>query len=667
MDPSGKEPTPHDTKLRSSFMSLKPSLLLVLLTIAASGAYAGGLAPQWEGTTPPGKSPPAPLPSEVDVFMSEPGSPQPSEQDIRLSEVGAVIYEKRELENGEYTNLIGVDAGNLNKSIISKKDKKATQELAKFLAKNEALLGKAKDYEFKIVSVNQRMESTKVKFHQLIDGVPLPESRLTILNETTVDTFQIVTANPSDAVFDKASWISEKDLLEIARTALDTEFGRPVEEEPESSGFKGVFHKDIEAITVVFEVQFSGRLIQINAISGEVHLIANLTAAYRMCEKKPAATYGSYKDCGNSNMEVFNNNGTCQGGSSNCTDLDYNDAKFEVQDAYLWSADGGYRLSGPASYDLMFDVYNPDASPIVDTVGWARKNQSGLYAIGFGPSWKSASNTIQSDVAVHEYGHTIHIAHNITAYNAHQDEFGLAVGESIGDVFAAYETGDTTISLPQSFGSREVDNNRKWSDWNTLNGYHQKSQIISEFFWEVKKALESPLGERIFFDFVEDHSSATAGNLGVFDIYDVRGFVRNFIYNVGVGLTSSQRSSICSIWTSRNFPGSPCKTPDKPDWITSHIYPNCGTTWDPDQQAYISGSQYYFKWDDVNREDNFWICDSENPFSGYSCFTWTSRNDTNSLPWSFVVASPTWYVAVMACNESGCSSLMGMPITNYCN
>lgn len=632
--------------MRNGIVTIGTMLLSYFIAsyASANGLHSNGNESKSENTVI--------VPGSTEVTIVDPSMIDNSDTAIYLRDIEANEYESRDIQSGYRISLKANKLGKLEKSILQKKDSKASHEISKFLSKQELIVGKAKDYIYEIDRVTEIGEKTYVHFHQVIDSLELPPSRISLDKNQEAFSFELVSANPSNDIFNKESWLSEGELLDLAKASYEASYGAFSSESVDDTSYQVLFNDTATRLVVALEMSHEDYRISIDVASGEVLFITKEVAyATRRCDNN--GTTNAERDCDHSQTTIFYNNG-CVGGSSRCSDPDVSDLNLGILTSEFFTTGNGQ--PGTTNFDVVFDTVHPNYI----LAGFRRF--SGRNVIGLGPDWSSASSSIRQEVAAHEWGHLWHRHQNTTAYN-YTSYFSGAVKESFADLIRGFSTLDPAITMPSGWVSRNLDNNLKWTNFvNQANKEHANSQIISELFWEIWKGLGSTEGLKLFFYMADNQDNAKSSAPGGYTIDDFKLTLRDYLYS---SLNSSQRSTVCSIWTSRTFPDSPCKVPGKPSWFTATNLGTCGWTYVPSQGGYAYGSSYSFNWANVSREDYFNLCWSTNPFSGYICDQTFAKNDTSSLPVGQIVVGNI-YVGSQGCNESGCGSLTAAAASSTC-
>lgn len=306
----------------------------------------------------------------------------------------------------------------------------------------------------------------------------------------------------------------------------------------------------------------------------------------------------------------------------------------------------------PTDYDVMFKSADPDSS----AGSYFILNSRSIFT--FGTDYNSGTSIEQQTVAAHELGHYFHINRNIPAMT-HQNAFAALWRESMADLTYGLAYQSTTLDSPGSEPNRYLANSLSWqhhfAEPANTNFYHN-SQIVSGLFWAIRSALGTVTGDDLFLDLVDNVKAISSGPGDTnFNIGDVKHTLREYIYTK---LDSSQRATVCQIWTSRDFPDSPCITPNVPTWMIATNLGTCGFAWVPEEQAWGYGTHFETTWANVAREDYFDFCTSPAIFGPYSCGDIFAQDDTSTAP-LIQTAIGDIVVAVRACNESGCSGLVG--------
>lgn len=207
-------------------------------------------------------------------------APEMSAEEMRITEVQPSTFSK---QSDVY--LLRVDLGAKNFGKVEIKSLAQGEEVAKseakakinqFLNENAAIVGRAGEYEYIVNYVTRE----SIKFHQIVDGMEMPDSLITIGNAHEVLSLQLVVTEPGNPILDRSTWLTEEELELQAITLIDSELGgfdkrrslersvyRLIEHtiEEESKGNELV----VELIPL-YETFYAGYRIQLNALNGEL-------------------------------------------------------------------------------------------------------------------------------------------------------------------------------------------------------------------------------------------------------------------------------------------------------------------------------------------------------------------------------------------------------------
>lgn len=174
-------------------------------------------------------------------------------------------------------------------------------------------------------------------------------------------------------------------------------------------------------------------------------------------------------------------------------------------------------------------------------------------------------------------------------------------------------------------------------------------------------------GTRLLIWFAENISpdSYSGNNTFVIDMDDVRQEIRDCIYSQ-CGFTVAERTIVCNLWSSRNFPGELCPppVPEAPNWILLVYTGECGYGYSYPYTVY--GSVLYPTWPDVSHETSYQLCWSIGLAGPFQCIQTFAQNSKNSLP-SLFVASGNPFVGIRGCNSSGCGQMAVTEAIDSCN
>ena len=204
----------------------------------------------------------------------------------RLVQIGRERFELRQSATGQWLMLSALSFGTFPKEALEKGGEDAERELARLLRENRLIVGDTDSFEFRITRISapspeiQRQlyrPQTSVRFHQVINGMQAPDSRLSVENASgQVISLKLVTGDPDNQVFDRSTWLSEEALHEQARVVIDSQLGGFDKQWMGEGSYRIVASGDGSLLIPAWEVQYAYYLIQIEAETGALHMLSNL-------------------------------------------------------------------------------------------------------------------------------------------------------------------------------------------------------------------------------------------------------------------------------------------------------------------------------------------------------------------------------------------------------
>jgi|GEM_PF-6146015 len=580
----------------------------------------------------------------------------------RLGLVNASSFDKADMVNG-----IRVESNGRNFGQFDVNSKDTLLSLTSFLDENKLLLGNSRGYEFIIHGIETAdpkftnelgYTRSKIRFSQVVQGLHLPTSTLTVVDGSVVY-LEVNLANPHDVANLIANSLPLRDLLTLAKDAAQSHFGSFDNIEIDSPVYRIMESKDGSRYTVIFEVQFGAHVIRIDATNGMVAEEYSTMDFQDECEWIDDSALTNHLSCASTTvMETFRINNQCVGSHPNCENEKYQQSINSVLTMSAWASIFGAPGPSASNFDIMYEARNP--TNIADRSAWHTGYTNGTSTVGTGTGYLGGSSEERDDTIKHEWNHAWHYSRTHPATLPSGNFFAVAMGESIADTFRAFSENDWVQNLT-SGGSRNLNNGTTWSNWNSgvnFNTSHKSSVILSDLFYEIQFEIGLLKGMELFIDMADQAKGSSYTTISEF-----REDLRNYIYNP-IFLQPSQRAAICQIWQQKGMPGTLCSVPDKPSWISVINTGQCG--YFPVPGGYAYGSKFTVSWANVTREDSFQLQHSQNPFVGYTTLLTTARDVTTALPY-YYYTNDLFYVAVRACNESGCGELTGAPAQNTCS
>ncbi len=584
-----------------------------------------------------------------------------SEKAVRARETGTTILVDSALESGRIITLFSKGLGQIEKDLTANQ---ATDlnTLTSYLESNDEIFEGLHKLSFKVEEFIPG--DARIIFRQLIGDTPLELASYLSTDEAgNVIAVSIHAANPDFQEFDPKGWLSERVLIDLAEKVwAENAVQHPFK--PDYKGFVISFDPEKRAFVPVYRLYVGAYEIKVNAITGETMSFMNTTSYEKRCTKTLSGIPPSGSDCtqkNSSNVSWYETfwNSSCIGSSPFCQNTKYNEVANEILNLRTWvNSQGSPQVS--MTYDLRLNTLDSDhpgaggwfhvqmpAHPVISIEQWTTSEPP------LGPT-----DYVRKDIAGHEMGHLWHNRVNPNYSVIRVTPTGKAFAEAVADTVRAFQT-DNYVQYTRG-GERQLNpavslqwNNRVVSD----GTYYNDSRVISNLFIDIREAIGKPKTVSSFI-YIASFTNQSMDGDGVFTINDLK---LAFTQCVGsaCGLTSAQKSQVCSIWQSNGFPGAICPPPPppKPAWISAVNTGNCGWGYSP-TQGYFWGSIYYFNWSDVVGETYWQFCNSSAPFGPYSCTHTYGANTTTTLPNQWVVTG-TWYGAVKACNSGGCGDLTG--------
>ncbi len=587
----------------------------------------------------------------------------------RLHVIGKTLYEKRGGATGQFLKVGGKSLGKIPSTTFTKDKSGVKQDVVRLLEENAAIIGDITGYEFEITKAGTGTPSQKfripnpqssIEFHQVINGLKTPPSIMYVSQDTgDVVSLSLVTADPGSPMFDRSTWLSEEKLHESLRSIVDSQLGGFEEGNIHNLSYQIIWSDSDTILAPAWVVYYGVHLIRIDPQTGALLYLTNQLRSFgeTQCEDDGTLPGAQHRDCHESDMDIFRINGVCQGGHAACSEPRYSRAWNEISQTIHYPL--AVNMPAPSDYDLMFKAVSPVWSL---TTAWFLPYGTPLVpVIGLGTTWFGASSLARDDAAVHEYGHAWHWENNQIGYGAPGNLTNI-YSEAVADTFLAIVTGDLQIN-DLNGGSRHLNSGTTYSDI-TYSPFHvtPDSVVLSELFIDIRTAIGFAHGNHLFAKHVKSQSPALHGSLSDYTIDDFRVGLRQIIYQ---DLNKSQRTAVCNLWASKQFPGTLCNPPSTPSGMVAFETGACVTAWSESQQQYVYGSEYYFTWLDVDREDHYDNCVGNSLAGPWSCLLVAQQNGTSSLPHT-AMTSGTGYAGVRACNESGCSTMNITVFYNQC-
>lgn len=292
---------------RMQYLSVVVCLIFFINPVRADGVYFEGEGAQ--------KRPTEILPEGTEVQIHD-RSNEPAIYP-HLREIGAAEYERKDLPYLTLIKLQGSMLGKVEKSLFDAQDKSASAEIVKFLTQQQEIFDSARDYSYKIESVNQSGDITVVYFSQVIDDVSLPESKMIIMPDGEVYKIELVSVDPKDPTLQKGNWIPEAKLIELGGSAYENEFGSFDPELVEGKHYVAQYDGQ-GGMIVLFRFQHGKYRIAVNANTGDIdHMMSLLYNYHRRCDNTGVLV--GIRTCGlHPDTNIFFDN-VCLGGSPRCT------------------------------------------------------------------------------------------------------------------------------------------------------------------------------------------------------------------------------------------------------------------------------------------------------------------------------------------------------------
>ena len=261
-----------------------------------------------------------------------------------------------------YTRRLAAESasfGNIDVSRLSADNDESQIELGRFLRLNQDIVGNIEGYEFQIDRVHPGAHRSRVRFHQVVDGIEMPASTMRVDKNGEVEAIHISLSSPNNPLFDRAGWLSERELKKRIESVISEKLGRYEEGGlAPLSMYKAIEIGDQRDLKLIYQVHYLFYDIWIDVHSGEV---VNFSSTARSITKEcvPGPNYVVYNNYGCDSGDVsgtkiftiFRQNGSCVGGNTNCNDQKKLAVKGGVDTAITWTAGAGH--GGPTGYHIM--------------------------------------------------------------------------------------------------------------------------------------------------------------------------------------------------------------------------------------------------------------------------------------------------------------------------
>lgn len=419
-----------------------------------------------------------------------------SPEEKRLDEVGVQTYTR---SDGAYLHRIDLSADNLGSidvDVLARKDVSATTALAKFLDKNSDIVGNAKSYEFVIDRVTPQ---GLINFHQVVHGLDMPTSQLQINARGEVTYMHFNVSDPANPMLDRSTWMSQKELEARTIAVIESKLGGYDKKNILVNPIYRIIHSgENSEVFLVYETNYNYSLIQIDAISGELHSIGSAANYARECERTGGSMAG-HNNCDAVTINGFpifttfrTGNYVCVNSSLYCSDAEINAVKYGMDLAgYLFFL---IQRPGPTDYEVMNHA-NDVTNSNLPINGGLYLNTGGFgHVIGIGSAlldnYSAADSTdkeIMEDIGGHEWGHAWHASRNYIGWS-NNSHFAKAFKESVADLVRALSSNNYVQLLPGAV--RYLDNGTTWANFQGVD-YYNDSLVLSNFFWTSILLLEA--------------------------------------------------------------------------------------------------------------------------------------------------------------------------------
>ncbi len=203
--------------------------------------------------------------------------------DAAVTSRGVSSFSSKLLTNGLVFEAAGAALGKFeirgDRSIGYEDERIANQaSLRQFLNHNEVFLGNTEALDIRIKTVGSMDESVakaagymraNVNFEQVLPGIVSSPSTLIVV-DGQVAFMSVYLVQPDSPTFQKANWLSEKQLNVIARSAVASVVDVPDLGQSSEPNYLALFSEDQEAFIVVYEVVYGTKMIRIDVSSGAV-------------------------------------------------------------------------------------------------------------------------------------------------------------------------------------------------------------------------------------------------------------------------------------------------------------------------------------------------------------------------------------------------------------
>jgi hypothetical protein len=183
------------------------------------------------------------------------------------------------MKNGRVVSVVATSFDSLNTSLVKEKGAAGTDELARFLQANRAILGDTSNLTFKLQRYGETSKEVTeglghsqatLTFVQVVSGLEMPISTISLVNGRPTDV-SVKLADQVDPTFDRSNWISEESLKAIAAVELEKVAARHgLTFESPRGHYRIVEAHSGDMFEVVFDVYQVAWLVRVNALTGAV-------------------------------------------------------------------------------------------------------------------------------------------------------------------------------------------------------------------------------------------------------------------------------------------------------------------------------------------------------------------------------------------------------------
>lgn len=619
----------------------------------------------------------------ADAIEEEVGTP---ERRARLNTINGHLSLSVSNNTGTAAVLRAENLATVNRERFLEGDRETSRQIVEILKENKAIFGPHAydNLDLRTLHVLPSADSTKIIFSQYLNDVQVSPSEITVLKDGRVSRIHLQLANPEHPHFSRDAWIPKDSLINLAYEASGLATSR------DNIDMKTVQYEIIlDPATETFRpalIVVVGHLhVAVDAMTGEEIYAANLTSAVsRRCVRTGNGNPTVNKYCndeigGVEQYSIYYQSGSClgtQAAQAACSNSAFTELFIGVRNVSDYLRDSPYGETVPDSYDFRVKAF---AAPGTDSQGGFFHTYPTLLTkpvLSFLPAMDSssvASPARRWDVGGHEAAHMWQHRNNAAYYTiAGSGYLGRGILESVADTVRAFQS-NNNIQLTSNAGSDRVLNPSPAMAWSgtlfTSNAFHDDSIVFSNFFIDVKGQIGEVKAAKFLFYFAKNINGNQAPG-PQFTIDDIRATLYACVNSSSACdfLNATDSTKICTVWSSRSFPGSLCATPSVPSAPAWTVITKNGCGWTLKNGIWYYGSAFYITWANVSGEDYFEYGTSTAPFGPFQVQDTFPQNVTTSLPLEYVVSGPgTLYGAIRACNSAGCGPYGGTAVTDTCN